>query len=141
MITLSWSIEGEKQISRRLSQIPDDLGNFKVPLFRIGRELRTSIDANYGSRGALFKPKWEPRKDNKSHPLLEKTGRMRRSFAQELGSDYVSIFNTQDYFAFHQSNKARKKIPRRIMLKIDEIRKVFIVKEIQRHAQKSIRGR
>lgn len=140
MIELNWSIEGEKQIHRRLDIIPNNIGDFKVPLFKIGRELRTSVDANFGSRGALFGAKWEPRKDNKTHPLLEKTGKMRRAFSQDLGPEYVAIFNASDYFAFHQSNKPRTSaLPRRVMLKIDEIRKRFIVKEFQRHAREAIR--
>jgi len=141
MIELNWSIEGEKQISRRFNQIPDDVGSFKVPLFRIGRELRTSVDMNFNSRGALFGERWPSRKDKKPWPLLEKTGRMRRGFEQRLGPEYVEIYNTTDYFKYHQSILPRKKLPRRVMLKIDQIRKVFIIKEFQRHLQKSVTGK
>lgn len=139
MIELSASLEGDKELSRRMMKIPDDIGNFKVPLFKIGREVRVSIDANYASRGALFGAKWKPRKDKKSHPLLEKTGKMRRAFDQDLGFDYVAIGNTSEYFKYHQSNAPRKKLPRRVMMKIDEIRKVFIVKTMQEHIRSSIK--
>ena len=139
MIELSASIEGDKELHRTLNIIPKNLDNFKVPLFKIGREVRVSIDANYASRGALFGAKWKPRKDKKSHPLLEKTGKMRRAFDQDLGFDYVAIGNTSEYFKFHQSNAPRKKLPRRVMLKLDQIRKIFIVKEFQAHIQKAIR--
>ena len=141
MIVLSSSIEGDKELSRRFNSIPKDVGSFRGPLYRIGQEVRLSVDANYGSRGSLFGAKWEPRKDNKPHPLLERTGKMRSSFAQRLGDEYVEIFNPTPYFKYHQSNKARRKLPRRIMLKLDEIRKVFIVKEFQRHLHKSVTGR
>ncbi len=140
MIVLTGTLEGEKQLSRRLLKIPDNIGSFKKPLFKIGREVRISVDANFGSRGALFGERWAPRKDHKSHPLLEKTGRMRRSFNQRLGDDYVEIANSSDYFAFHQSAAPRKKLPRRVMLKIDEIRKIFIVKSFQAHIRESVRG-
>lgn len=139
MITLTATIEGDKELSRKLMTIPNDISNFKEPLFKIGREVRISVDANFDSRGALFGERWQPRKDNKSHPLLEKTGRMRRAFSQNLGMDYVEIYNTADYFKFHQSNAPRKKLPRRVMLKLDQIRKIFIVKEFQAHIQKAIR--
>lgn len=140
MITLNATLEGDKELSRRLIAIPQNIGSFKQPLFKIGREVRISADANFASRGALFGARWKPRKDNEPHPLLEKTGRMRRSFTQNLGNDYVEIFNTSDYFAYHQSNAPRKKLPRRVMLKLDQIRKQFIMREFQSHIQKSIRG-
>lgn len=139
MIQLSGTIEGSKELSRRFMQIPDDLGNLKPPLFKIGREVRISVDANFSSRGALFGEKWEPRKDNKSHPLLEKTGRMRRAFSQRLGPDYVEIANPTEYFKYHQSNAPRRKLPRRVMLKIDEIRRIFIVKEFQSHIRQALK--
>jgi phage gpG-like protein len=138
-VQLSWSIEGEKQISRRFNKIPKDMGNMSVPLFKIGRELRKSVDENYSQRGSLFGAKWEPRKDNKRHPLLEKTGKMRRGFQQRIGEGYVEIYNVEDYFKYHQSNKPRTRLPRRLMLKIDDIRKTFITKEFQRHIQKRLR--
>lgn len=140
MIELNWSIEGEKQISRRLDITPRKINDFTQPLMRIGAELKTAIDSNYSSRGALFGAKWKKRKDKKPHPLLEKTGKMRASFEKRLGPGYLEIYNTADYFKYHQSNKPRRKLPRRVMLKIDQVRKVFIVKEFQRHLQRSNRG-
>jgi hypothetical protein len=92
MITLNVTLEGEKQLSRRLLTIPNDISNWKYPLFRTGGELRGTFDKNFSQRGALF-GRWVPRKDNLPHPLLEKTGTMRRSFKQNLGPDYIEIFN------------------------------------------------
>lgn len=140
VVQLSWSIEGEKQISRRFNTISNDLGDFRLPLTRIGTELKGAVDSNFSSRGVLFGEKWAPRKDKKTHPLLEKTGAMRGAFDKRIGPGFVEIFNPTDYFKYHQSNKPRKtRLPRRVMLKIDDIRKVFIVKEFQRHLQNVIR--
>jgi len=141
MIQLSADIEGSKELSRRLLKIPADIGNFKVPLFKVDREVRISIEANYGSRGALFGERWAPRKDSKPHPLLEKTGRMRRSFESDLGPDYVAITNSAEQFKFHQSAAPRKKLPRRVMMKLDELRKTFIVKTFQAHVKDALKGR
>lgn len=138
MITLKVDIEGERQLSRTLLTIPKNIDNFKRPLFRIGGEVRGSIDDNYGSRGALF-GRWKPRTKSYSHPILEKTSTMRRNFKQKLGPDYIEIFNPTPYFKYHQSNKPRRKLPRRVMMKIDRIRQQFIQKEFQRHVQESIR--
>lgn len=140
MVELKVSIEGEKQLSRRLLTIPEDISDWKIPLFRIGGEVRGAIDTNFSQRGALF-GRWKPRKDNLPHPLLEKTSTMRRNFKQKLGPDYIEIFNPTPYFAYHQSNKPRKKIPRRIMMKLDKERKQFIQKEFQRHILKAMRSK
>jgi phage gpG-like protein len=139
MITLNVSLEGEKQLSRRLMTIPNDIDNWKIPLFRIGGEVRGAIDKNFSSRGALFGARWQPRKDNLPHPLLEKTTTMRRNFKQSLGPDYIEIFNPTPYFKYHQSNKPRRKIPRRVMMKIDDERKRFIQREFQKHINDALR--
>ena len=138
MIQLNVTLEGEKQLSRRLMTIPKDIDNFKFPLFRIGGEIRGAIDTNFSQRGALF-GRWVPRKDNDGHPLLEKTGSMRRNFKQKLGSDYIEIFNPTSYFKYHQSNKPRRKIPRRVMMKIDDERKRFIQREFQKHVHEALK--
>lgn len=140
MIQLNVTIEGDKELSRRLLKIPKDIDNFKKPLFRIGGEVRGAIDQNFSSRGALF-GRWLPRKDNKPHPLLEKTSTMRRNFKQKLGSDYIEIFNPTPHFPYHQSNKPRKKIPRRVMMKIDRQRQQFIQKEFQKHIIEAVRSK
>lgn len=139
MITLSVDIEGEKQLSRKLLTTPSKISDWKRPLFRIGGEVRGSIDTNFSGRGSLF-GRWLPRKDNLPHPILEKSGKMRRNFKQNLGPDYVEIYNPTAYFKYHQSNKPRTKIPRRVMMKIDEQRRIFIQKEFQRHIMESMRS-
>lgn len=140
MIELKATLEGEKQLSRRLLTMADGIGDFKKPLFRIGAEVRGSVDVNFSSRGQLFQEPWKPRTRPYPHPILEKTSKMRRNFKQKLGNDYVEIFNPTPYFKYHQSNKPRKKLPRRVMLKIDKIRKVFIQKEFQKHIRSVLKG-
>jgi len=139
MIELNVTLEGEKQLSRRLQVTPRNISNFKAPLFRIAGEIRGSIDTNFSQRGGLF-GRWVPRKDNKPHPLLEKTGKMRSNFKTKLAPSYVEIYNPTSYFKYHQSNKPRKKLPRRIMMKIDNQRKEFIQKAFQKHIIDTIRS-
>lgn len=139
MIVLKATLEGGTEMSRRFNKIPQEIGNTKPLFFRIGREVRISVDSNFSSRGALFGQPWAKRKDNKSHPILEKTGRMRRSFNQRLGDNYVEISNSAQQFKYHQSNKPRRKLPRRVMLKLDEIRRRYIVKTFQQHIRESLK--
>jgi hypothetical protein len=57
---------------------------------------------------------------------------MRNSFIHKEGKDYVLVTNTAPYFKYHQSRLPRRKLPRRVMMKLDETRKQTIVKEFQK---------
>jgi len=138
MITISGEIEGDKELSRRLMIAADSLEDFSEPLESIGGELKKSFDENFSMRGGLFGG-WQPRKDNNTWPLLEKTGDMRNSFTDEVHSDFVILTNTAPYFPYHQSNKPRQRLPRRVMMKIDQQRKTFITKAFQEYIVKVTR--
>ena len=140
-ITISFEVEGEQQLKRRMKMVVYSTVNLDVPLRKIGAEMLKSVESNFDSRGKLFGAKWEPRKDKKPWPLLQKTGAMRAGFKDNYGEGYVEIYNVADYFKYHQSNKPRKKLPRRIMLKIDQVRKVFIIKAFQEHLGKAVTGK
>jgi len=42
----------------------------------------------------------------------------------------VEIYNVVDYFKYHQSKTGRRYMPRRIMMKLDNQRKVKIMKRL-----------
>lgn len=138
-VQLEANIEGEQQLSRRLMIVAKDIDNFKPPLEKIGSELRRVIDLNFTSRGSLFGG-WKPRLKAYPWPILEKTGSMRRSFKQKLGGNFVEIYNTADYFKYHQSRKSRStRLPRRVMMKLDQQRKEFVQKAFQAYIVDIIR--
>lgn len=140
MIYLTASIEGEKQLSRRLMIASDGVSDFSVPLGKIGGELLRATDLQFQTEGKLYGG-WPPRRDNKPHPLLQLTGRLRHSFSDEVRKDFVRVFSSGvPYFKYHQSNKPRSRLPRRVMLKIDNQRKTFIVKAFQEYIVKKLRG-
>lgn len=128
------SIEGQKEFSRRLLVVADGIRNFRQPLEQIGGELLKSFDLNFDTRGELFGG-WPERKQDYEWPLLERTGAMRGGFRSVLnppGSPReVVLWNVEPYFKFHQSNKDRNKIPRRVMMKIDNERRNFIIRAFQ----------
>lgn len=131
-IYLSAELEGEQQLSRRLGIIADGVEDFSPALENIEKELLHSVDANFSQRGGLFGG-WVPRKDDNPWPLLEKTGELRGGFMSAVKSDYLEIGNSVSYFKYHQSNQPRARLPRRVMLKIDQTRKVFITKAFQEY--------
>lgn len=130
-IVLEATVEGEQQLARRLSRFDVELNDFSESFNEIRDELLHSFDENFGQRGGLFGG-WAPRATDRPWPLLERTGEMREGFRGDVHRDYLVIDNPTPYFAFHQSNRPRTKIPRRVMMKIDDLRKTFIQKAIQK---------
>ncbi len=128
---LNISLEGEKQLSRRLLIVADGITNFESPLRKIGGELQKSFQDNFAQEGALFGG-WQDRAKDYPWPILQKTGRMRQSFKSRIDNrNTILLYNTAPYFVYHQSNKPRKRLPRRVMMKIDGERKDFIIKAFQ----------
>ena len=138
-VLLDAEIEGEKQLSRRLLIVSDGISDWKDPLHNIAGALHNAIESNFDSRGGLFGG-WAPAAKDYGHPLLEKTGDMRGAFGDEINTDFLKISNPTPYFPYHQSNQPRSRLPRRVMMKLDQQRKTFIQKAFQEHIVKTIRN-
>lgn len=132
MIALEAGIEGEIQLARRLQTIDAGISDFRQPLQESVAEVKHSVDENFASRGDLFGG-WQPRAQDQPWPLMEHTGNLRHSFDDIVFDDYAMIFNTTDYFVYHQSKGPRRSLPRRVMLMIDNKRKEFIQKAFQKY--------
>lgn len=116
-IVIAGAIEGDLQLSRQLIGISTNLNNFRVPLGQSREQLMSTTQLNFGVVGGLMGG-WKPRKRIYAHPLLEKTGRMRNNFKSKVSPNMLEIWNPTSYFPYHQSNRPRKRLPRRVMLKI-----------------------
>lgn len=137
MVELQFSIEGSEPISRRLGITAEGVKNFRKPFTEIGDSLLKTFDMNFSSRGALYGG-WAPRKPQfkggvrvDTWPLMEKTGRMRRSFTKTVRSDSLELANGARYFKYHQSNGPRDRLPRRVMMKLRRQDADMIVKTFQ----------
>lgn len=146
-ISISFEIEGDKQINRRLNIYTDGIKDFKPPLQLSASEFIRVYKANFATEGATLGEKWPARKPQFKNgqrvdvwALLQKTARMRNSFQAQVSASELSIINTAAQFKYHQSNQPRKKLPRRRMMKIDEARKRFVVKALQRYIINLTRG-
>lgn len=139
-ITIDAGIEGEVQLQRKLLVVADGVKDFKEPLRRIEEEVLKSFQDNFDARGGLFGG-WPPAKKDYGHPLLEDSGAMRSNFQSRIGKDFVRLYNPTSYFVYHQSNAPRSKLPRRVMMKLDQQRKTFIVKAFQEHIVALLRAR
>ena len=146
-VHLQFEIEGEKQVSVELGIAADGVKKWDKPLAKVGDTLLKSFDLNFAARGALFggwparKPQYKKGQRVDTWPLLEKTGAMRKGFRSDVNEDYVKLDNKLPYFKYHQSKEPRKKIPRRIMMKIDQQRRNEIIKIFQAHIVQVTRGK
>lgn len=130
MIELSAELEGEVQISRRLGFVAKEIDDFSPALEASSNTLLKSFDNNFEARGKLYGG-WAPRKVMVDWPLLEKTGDMRGSFDAAVTKSQAVLFNTAEQFPFHQSNKPRNRLPRRVMMMIDQQSRREIIKHFQ----------
>ena len=127
-IYLSFHVEGEKQISRRLNLMK--VKKFKNAFDRIGRQLvQFYSSAVFSSEGAVIGEKWP---NGPQYHRLQRTGAMRSSFRHRATEEQLVVENTASYFRYHQSNRPRHKLPRRVMIKLDNPRKQLVVREIQK---------
>jgi len=136
---VSFKIEGEKQLSRRLKGVSVDLLNWRPQLKKIGKYLVEVFSGSvFETEGREIGEPWKKRKDSNAWPLLQRSGKMKRSFKSIAMMTSVDITNTADYFKYHQSKKPRRKLPRRIMMKLDNERKQGVIKIIHKSLVKDI---
>jgi len=121
---IDFVIEGEKQLSRNLRGVSDWSDTFRT----VGGKLQGLFSGPvFETEGKEIGEPWAKR--TKSYPwkLLQKSGRMKSGFKYDATKNSVTIYNETPYFAYHQSNKPRRVLPRRVMMKIDNKRKTDII--------------
>lgn len=145
MLELSFSLQGQEIVHRRLGISAEGVKSFKQPLDKIGGNFMKAFDLNFSSRGSLYGG-WAPRKPQfragrrvDTWPLMEKTGRMRKSFNKTVTSTSLTLGNSAPYFVYHQSNKNRTRLPRRMMMKIRQQEATMIVKTFQAYLVEVLR--
>lgn len=144
-IGIVFEIEGEKHIERSLMISAKSLETYFKPLKRSADLLLKDIDQAFESEGAIFggwpplSPQYEALKSRQfpGKGILEREGKMRQSFRNYVGTHELIIDNPVEYFKYHQSNKPRSKIPRRVMLFIRNVTKENIIKFFQEYIQEA----
>ena len=128
---VTFEIEGEKQLIRKFRGIQLAGNNWKSTFTKIGKDLTGCFSGPvFSTKGAEIGEPWKPR--TKSYPwkILQKTGKMKGGFRYNAGRMSVEIYNIADYFKYHQSKTARRYMPRRVMMKLDNKRKTNIMKRL-----------
>lgn len=137
-IELHWSIEGEQQLARRINEIDARVNNLRPAFGKAVKELK-SVFSNevFETRGRAIGENWPPlspqylaqkrKRGYPSQPLVA-TGKMKASFKTMFDANRGEVWNSVHYFQYHQSNKPRKKLPRRVMMKLGEQQRELVVK-------------
>ena len=79
------------------------------------------------------------RKQGYSADPLVRKGDMQKSFKSLAKIDSATIWNSIAYAKYHQSNRPRRKIPRRVMMKLGNDQKAMVVKIIHTHFIKKLK--
>ncbi len=128
-LEIKFEIEGETQLSRRFGAISDKVNDFKPTFEKTGIFLKDFFGGEvFTTEGRAIGEPWVKRKKAYPWPPLQRSGRMRKSFVHQAEAKKVSVWNTTDYFKYHQSRMPHRIIPRRVMMKITEQLKDKIVK-------------
>lgn len=145
---IEWTIEGEKQLSRRLIGLESDLKDLRYPFQQSADYLKGVFSRDvFETQGAVIGEKWKrlspytvAQKARRGYPdtPLVGSGAMQRSFQTIVSSDQAVIYNTAAYFKYHQSKAPRTRIPRRVMMKIYHGQREQIVRFFQEHIRASL---
>lgn len=151
MLEISFTLEGEKQMIRRLRDVSTKMKNWYPEFRATGRMLLKTFRDNFATQGRTLGEPWERLAPSTveekikagflgSGPLV-RTGAMRDAFRSQPQQNMVTITNPTPYFAYHQSNRPRRHLPRRVMMKIDQQRREEIVKIFQASIQDMLKAR
>jgi len=136
-VSLNFSVEGDVQVANALDFVGAKIDDFSSPLLKSKDLLMKTFDKNFLKNGSVLGEPWAPLAPSTlteknarygKRRTLEATGAMRKSFTGTTTKQELIMENTAEYFKYHQSNKSRKKLPRRVMMKIDEKRRTEIVR-------------
>ncbi len=149
-LIISFSIEGETQLLRKLEGVEQEFKDWTPEFRKTGRMLRKTFRDNFAGEGNMLGKPWAPlaartlqEKRRLGYPddILVRTGKMRDSFVDHPTATYVVIGNDMPHFVYHQSRRPRTKLPRRVMMFLDEKRRQGIVKIFQSAVKDKLRKR
>lgn len=147
---LEWTLDGEKQLSRKLIGLQSDLKDYTKPFSDSAFYLKSIFSRDvFESQGAAIGEKWKrlspytvaqkARTGLQEQPLIN-TGNMRASFVTRVSPDQAVIANTADYFKYHQSKDPRSSnLPRRVMMKLNDELKSQVVRYFQAYIREAMR--
>ncbi len=145
---ISWTIEGDKQLSRQLLILASKVKDWSPAFQETALTLKNIFsDDVFKTEGAVIEEHWSPLKQayaarkQKLYPgrgTLVATGTMKDGFLTLWRPDMAQVWNEVEYFKYHQSNQPRTKMPRRVMMKLANAQKEAVVRIFNTHFQEVI---
>lgn len=149
MLTIRWEIEGEAQLVRRFQGIRAEMADWSPAFAQTAAELKRVFSNDvFQTQGRAIGESWRPlspryaARKSRRYPgkgTLEASGKMRNSFQTMFKPDMAAVWNSVAYFQYHQSNKPRSKMPRRVMMKLAEQQKQLVVRIFHTYFVKKIK--
>lgn len=136
MITTKVDISGMLNRLKRMDQKLDSL-----PWNNAAQIVLNSVQENFEVGGKYSKvnspeggsKRWVPRKDNESHKILKKSGKLQAANKMEVHKDGFAIGNKLEYQAVHNFGYPTKNIPARPFLVYQEEDMKKIKKSLVNH--------
>lgn len=147
---LSWTLEGEKQLSRKLLILSERVKDWTPAFKKTADYLQETFQNDvFSSQGGVIDERWSPLKQAyaaqkaKKYPgkgVLEATGAMRNGFMTMWRPDMAMVWNKVQYFKYHQSNQARgSNLPRRVMMKLANRQREQVVRIFNSYFQEMVK--
>lgn len=151
-LDIKLEVKGDKEIKQMLTGVGLDVKDLRGAMKSVGGNISYNYFGGkvFASRGQIIGQPWAKLSDRyaaqkaKRWPgriPLVRTGVMRQSWKYTTTPMSVTITNTAPYFKYHQSTKARKKLPRRAMIGIGKQMQDDITNTIALHLQRAIKKR
>ncbi len=146
MIGVSFNMQGEKQLSRFLNvTLPKGIDRAKSTFYKDAGDIVIKRSKKiFASGGSTVEtgPKWRPlapstiaQKAKRGYPSapLIRTGALASGMKKTVKPDFVRVENKKmgAYGKYHQSTGARKKLPRRLFMELDNRSKSDIMRLLQ----------
>jgi len=138
------TVKGINGLIRKLNSAEKGLNNFSKPLKLSDRYMNSEIQKNFSTEGSTLSDGWaqlspSTLRQKKGNNILVESGKMKKSFKSQLTSMKLTISNPTKYFKYHQSNRPRKKLPRRVMLGIKKEQATIINKFFSKYIKSLFR--
>lgn len=138
---LQFAVDGQMQLSRKLESVGANVQDWSSAFEQSG-DMLLDIFSNdvFDTEGQAIDESWDPLSrayaamKEKKYPgtgILQATGKMRNSFTKLFDSTSLVMGNAMTYFKYHQSSEPRQKLPRRVMLKLNDDMKESVVRIFQ----------
>jgi phage gpG-like protein len=138
MALINITIEGDKEIHRKLERAGTDLLDMSISMKNVGGYLVEYFSTKpFASRGGVYGERWpelhpgyaEWKAENfPGRPMMVLTGELQSSFVFESGKDFVRVSNLSDHFEQHQQGIG---VPKRLIMAVNQAIEKEVTSEIK----------